>query len=64
MKCPVHQTVFHSPEINNKIKLIGLMSVCMEHIISYTLIALLIFDFLNVIRKLRHIFYCDVRVLL
>jgi hypothetical protein len=24
------------------------------------LIALLIFDFLNVIRKLRHIFYCDV----
>jgi len=64
MKCPVRKTVFHSPEINNNIKLIGLMAVCMEHIICDTLIALLIFDFLNVIRKLRHIFYCDVRVLL
>ena len=63
MKCPVHTTVFHSPEINNKIKLIGLMAVCMEHIICDTLIALLIFGFLNVIRKLRLIFYCDVRVL-
>jgi hypothetical protein len=36
----------------------------MEHIICDTLIALLIFDFLNVIRKLRHILYCNVRVLL
>jgi hypothetical protein len=26
-------TVFHSPEENNKAKLIGLMAVCMEHII-------------------------------
>jgi hypothetical protein len=40
------------------------MAVCMEHIICDTLIALLIFDFLNVIRKQRRIFYCDVRVLL
>ena len=48
---------------NNKAKLIGLMAVCMEHIICDTLIALLIFDFLNVIRKLRHILYCNVRVL-
>ena len=30
------------------------MAVCMEHIICDTLIALLIFDFLNAIRKLRH----------
>ena len=36
------------------------MAVCMEHIICDTLIAMLIFDFLNVIGKLRHIFYCDV----
>jgi hypothetical protein len=36
----------------------------MEHIICDTLIALLIFDFLNAIRKLRHILYCNVRVLL
>ncbi len=64
MKCPVHNTVLHSPEDNNKIKLIGLMAVCMEHIICDTLIAPLIFDFLNIIRKLRHIFHCDVRVLL
>ena len=66
MKCPVRKTVFHSPEINNKIKLIELMAVCMEHILCETLIALLIFDFLNVIRKLRHIHvcFCDVRVLL
>ena len=35
----------------------------MEHIICDTLIALLIFDFLNAIRKLRHILYCNVRVL-
>ena len=61
---PVHSTVFHSPEENNKTKLIGLMAVCMEHIICNTLIALLIFDFLNAIRKLRHILYCNVRVLL
>jgi len=61
MKFPVQNTAFHSPEINNKIKLIRLMAVCMEHIICDTLITLLIFDFLNVIRKLRHIFYCDVR---
>jgi hypothetical protein len=40
------------------------MVVCMEHIICDTLIALLIFDFLNVIRKQRRIFYCDPRVLL
>jgi len=40
MKCPVHNTVFHSPEINNKIKLIGLMVVCMKHISFDTLIAL------------------------
>jgi hypothetical protein len=44
--------------------LLGLMAVCMEHIICDTLIALLIFDFLNAIRKLRHILYCNVRVLL
>ena len=43
MKCPVHNTVFHSPELNNKIILIGLMAVCMEHIICDTLIAMLIF---------------------
>jgi hypothetical protein len=49
---PVHNTVFHSSEENNKAKLIGLMAVCMEHIICDTLIALLIFDFLNAIRKL------------
>jgi len=64
MKSPVQNTVFHSPEVNNKIKLIGLMAVCMEHIIYDTLIALLIFNFANVIRKLRHTFYCDIRVLL
>ena len=58
------KNVFHSPEVNNKIKLIGLMTVCMEQILCDTLIVLLIFDFLNVIRKLRHIFSCDVRVLL
>ena len=40
------------------------MAVCMEHIICYTLIAVLIFDFLNVIRKQIRIFYSDVRVLL
>jgi hypothetical protein len=38
--------------------------VCMEHIICDTLIALLIFDFLNAIRKLRHMLYCNGRVLL
>ena len=43
MKCPVHNTVLHSPEDNNKIKVIGLMAVCMEHIICDTLIAPLIF---------------------
>jgi hypothetical protein len=43
MKWPVHNSVFHSPEVNNKIKLIGLMAVCMEHTICDTLIALLIF---------------------
>ena len=64
MKCPAHNTVFHSSEENNKIQLIGLMAVCMEHIICDTLIALLIFDFLNVIVKKRHTCYCDVRVLL
>ena len=64
MKCPVHNTVFHSPEVNNKIKLIGIMAVCIEHIICDTLIPLLIFDFLNIIRKQRHILHCDVRVLL
>ena len=63
MKCPVHNTAFQSPEVNNKIKLIGLMAVCMKHIICDTLIALLIINFLNVIRKLRHIVYCNVRVL-
>jgi hypothetical protein len=31
MKCPVHNTVFHSPELNNKIILIGLMDVYREH---------------------------------
>jgi hypothetical protein len=46
-----HNTVFHSPEENNKTKLIGLIAVCMEHIICETLIALLIFDFLDAIRK-------------
>jgi hypothetical protein len=37
----------NSPEENNKTKLIGLMAVCMEHIICDALIALLIFDFLS-----------------
>ena len=64
MKCPVHNTVFNSQEGNNKIKLIGLMAACIEHIICDALFDLLIFDFLNVIRKLRYMFYCDVRVLL
>jgi hypothetical protein len=64
MNRAVHNTVFHSPEENNKTKLIGLMAVCMEHIICDTLIALLMFDFLSAIRKLRHILYCNVRVLL
>ena len=50
MKCPVHNTVLHSPEVNNKIKLIELMAVCMHHILCDKLIALLLFDFLNVIR--------------
>jgi hypothetical protein len=40
------------------------MAVCMEHIIRDTLIDLLMFDFLTAIRKLRHILYCNVRVLL
>jgi hypothetical protein len=61
---PVYNTVFHSPEENNKTKLIGLMSVCMEHIHCDALIALLNFDIRNVIRKLRNILYCNVRVLL
>ena len=61
---PVNNTVFHSPEENNKTKLIGLMSVCMEHINCDALIALLNFDIRNVIRKLRNILYCNVRVLL
>jgi hypothetical protein len=56
-------STFDSPEENNKRKLIGLMAVCMEHIICDTLIAMLIFDFLNVIRKQSHILYCNVRVL-
>ena len=47
-----------------KKKIIELMAVCKELIICYTLISLLIFDFLNVIRKLRDIFLCDVRILL
>ena len=64
MKCPVHNTVLHSPEENNTIKLIGLMAVYKQHIICDILIAQLIFDFLNVIRKQRDIFLCDVRVLL
>ena len=63
-KCPVHNTVFQSPEINNQIQLIGLMAVCMDYIICDTLISLLIFNFLNVITKLRQIFYCGIRVLL
>ena len=41
-----------------------IMAVCMEHIICDTLIDLLMFDFLTAIRKLRHILYCNVRVLL
>ena len=64
MKYPVPNTVINSQEVNNEIKLIRLMDVCIEHIICDALLALLIFDFLNVIRKLRHMFYCDVRVLL
>ena len=40
------------------------MAVCMELIICDTLIAMLIFEFLNVIGKLRHILSCNVRVLL
>ena len=38
------------------------MAVCMEHIICDTLIALLMFDFLTAIIKLRNILYCNVRV--
>ena len=64
MKGPVHNTALYSPAENNKIKLIGLMAVCMEHNICDTLIALLIFEFHNVIRKLGHMFHCGVRVLL
>jgi hypothetical protein len=65
MKCLPNRVVWLvSPEENNKTKLIGLMAVCMEHIICDTQIALLMFDFLNAIRKLRHILYCYVRVLL
>ena len=64
MKGPVQNTVFNPQEGNNKIKLIGLMVVCIEHIICDAQLDLLIFYFLNVIRKLSHMFYCDVRVLL
>ena len=37
-------SVLHFQEFNNKIKSIGLMAVCSEYIICYTLPALLIFD--------------------
>ena len=43
MKCPVGNTVFHSPELNNKIIIIGLMAVYREHILCDILDALLIF---------------------
>jgi hypothetical protein len=43
MKCPVRNTVFHSPELNNKIIIIGLMAVYMEHILCDILDALMIF---------------------
>ena len=36
-------SVIHFQELNNEIKLIGLMAVCSEHIIFDTLHALLIF---------------------
>ena len=43
MKCLALNKILHSQEINNKIVLIGLMSVCDEHIIYQSLDALLIF---------------------
>jgi hypothetical protein len=43
MKCPVRNAVFHSPELNNKIIIIGLIAVYREHILCDILDALLIF---------------------
>lgn len=42
MKCPVRNTVFHSPEPNNIIILKGLMAVNREHILYDILNVLLI----------------------
>lgn len=51
MKCLVHNNVSYFLECMNKIKLIGLMAVCDEHIIYQSLNALLIWDFLKVFFK-------------
>ncbi len=51
MKCLVHNNVSYFLEFMNKIKLIGLMAVCDEHIIYQSLNALLIWDFLKVFFK-------------
>ncbi len=51
MKCLVHNNVSYFWEFMNKIKLIGLMAVCDEHIIYQSLNALLIWDFLKVFFK-------------
>lgn len=51
MKCLVHNNVSNFLEFMNKIKLIGLMAVCDEHIIYQSLNALLIWDFLKVFFK-------------
>ena len=40
----VLNSVLHSQEFNNKIKLIGLMAVCSEHIMCDKLRALMIFE--------------------
>jgi hypothetical protein len=52
MKCLVHNNVsYFFLEFMNKIKLIGLMAVCDEHIIYQSLNALFIWDFLKVFFK-------------
>ena len=52
MKCLVHNNVsYFFGEFKNKIKLIGLMAVCDEHIIYQSLNALFIWDFLKVFFK-------------
>jgi len=49
MKCLVQNKVSYFSEFMNKMKLIGLMAVCDEHIIYQSLNAFLISDFLKVI---------------